>query len=132
MQLTLTLIGGYDAGLLFCAAVKRSLKRSIRGAARFKFLQSRTPKWANKKSIRHIYKKARKLTALSRENDKSPGVLYSVDHIVPLNHPLVCGLHVESNLRVMLLAENQAKGNAWWPDMWGVQTVLELCQEGTP
>jgi hypothetical protein len=40
-----------------------------------------------------------------------------VDHIVPLNHPLVCGLHNEFNLEVVSTDYNQYKKDRFWPDM---------------
>ena len=40
-----------------------------------------------------------------------------VDHIVPLQSPLVCGLHVHDNLRVILAVDNASKANRHWPDM---------------
>lgn len=39
------------------------------------------------------------------------GPLYELDHVVPLVHPDVCGLHVPWNLRVVLKKTNRAKGN---------------------
>lgn len=68
------------------------------------------PAWANRAAIVEIYKFARQQT-------KALGEVHSVDHIVPLKHPLVCGLHVEHNLRVIPQRENASKGNRWWPDM---------------
>lgn len=61
---------------------------------------------------------------LSVQRTAETGIQHSVDHIVPLRHPLVCGLHCPANLRVAPLAENQAKGNRWWPDMPEQQTEL--------
>jgi hypothetical protein len=69
-----------------------------------------TPKWADLKAIEAIYVEA------MRRSQKT-GKKYSVDHIVPLRSPLVCGLHCEANLRVMLLSENCKRANRYWPDM---------------
>lgn len=40
---------------------------------------------------------------------------YEVDHIIPLYHPDVCGLHCVSNLQILDKATNQAKGNKFAP-----------------
>lgn len=60
--------------------------------------KSRTPSWANQKSIREIYELAQAMGM-------------SVDHIVPLQGASVCGLHVENNLQLLTASENSAKGN---------------------
>lgn len=41
------------------------------------------------------------------------GVKYEVDHIVPLIHPQICGLHNEWNLRVIPEEENRVKSNIY-------------------
>lgn len=46
------------------------------------------------------------------------GIQHQVDHIVPLRHPLVCGLHCEANLQVIPALDNQRKSNRIWPNMW--------------
>lgn len=40
---------------------------------------------------------------------------YVLDHIVPLKHPLVCGLHVPWNLRVVLRKTNDKKRSHFEP-----------------
>ena len=63
-----------------------------------------TPKWANLKQIEGIYKLAQYLT-------EKHGRQIHVDHIVPLQNPLVCGLHVEDNLQLLYADENLSKSN---------------------
>lgn len=41
------------------------------------------------------------------------GLRYEIDHVIPLRHPLVCGLHVPDNVRVVLRKTNAKKGNSW-------------------
>jgi hypothetical protein len=36
---------------------------------------------------------------------------FHVDHVIPLRHPLVCGLHAHTNLRVVPALVNLKKGN---------------------
>lgn len=58
------------------------------------------PKWADTVAINEIYKKASVLGM-------------HVDHIVPLIHPKVCGLHVENNLQLLTPFQNFQKNNRW-------------------
>ncbi|PFH12913.1 hypothetical protein [Burkholderia sp. JKS000303] len=75
-----------------------------------------TPPWADMRAIRTVYDEAARLTF-------ETGVFHEVDHIVPLNHPRVCGLHVHWNLRAIPAGPNNAKGNTWCPE----QLELDLC-----
>lgn len=36
---------------------------------------------------------------------------YEVDHIVPIKHPLVCGLHSITNLQYLTILDNRSKSN---------------------
>jgi hypothetical protein len=76
---------------------------------RAKKLQA-TPAWANQFFIDEVYD-------LAQLRTEATGFQWDVDHIVPLNHKKVCGLHVEFNLRVIPATINQKKGNRHWPDM---------------
>ena len=59
-----------------------------------------TPSWVDLSTILKIYKRAAKAGK-------------QVDHIVPLQHPLVCGLHVPWNLQLLTPQENQSKNNTF-------------------
>lgn len=71
---------------------------------------SAIPKWANHFFIGEIYD-------LSRRRTAATGFLWHVDHIVPLNSKIVCGLHCEQNLQVIPAVKNYEKNNTVWPDM---------------
>lgn len=68
------------------------------------------PVWADLDAIHAMYVEAQRM-------QRDSGIQHHVDHVVPLIHPLVCGLHCEANLRVIEAEENVRKGNRWWPDM---------------
>ena len=57
-----------------------------------------TPSWANLDIIREIYANAEGM---------------HVDHIIPLQGELVCGLHVENNLQYLTPKENLQKSNTF-------------------
>jgi hypothetical protein len=61
------------------------------------------PPWANYGLMQSLYVISDALTDI--------GHPHQVDHIYPLIHPRLCGLHVPWNLRVVPTALNQAKGN---------------------
>ncbi len=61
-------------------------------------MREATPPWANMDEIRRIYEAA-------------AAADMTVDHIVPLRHALVCGLHVANNLQVISAKENYEKSN---------------------
>jgi hypothetical protein len=67
-------------------------------------LRIATPAWADRAQMGDLYKEAR---AITRES----GILHVVDHIVPLHHRLVCGLHVPANLRIVSERTNAEKHN---------------------
>ena len=69
-----------------------------------------TPAWASKAKIAAIYELAEQQAKLSQE-------ITNVDHIVPLNSPLVCGLHTEDNLTIVIGQYNNRKNNRTWPNM---------------
>jgi len=72
------------------AAYNISHKRSVKNA---------TPLWADMENINEFYARARALGL-------------TVDHEIPLRGRMVCGLHVENNLRMLTHSENASKSNA--------------------
>lgn len=87
------------------ASKKRNRASATALQAKRKAQQKRAvPAWANLKLIREIYIRA---AAESK----------TVDHIVPLQSSLVCGLHCETNLQLLSKLGNSQKYNLHWPDM---------------
>lgn len=79
-------------------ALNRTRVRAY-GAERRALKLRATPSWSETEEIRLFYAEC------------PDG--YHVDHIIPLNHPKVCGLHVLANLQYLPARENLSKGNKW-------------------
>lgn len=78
-----------------------------RNANRRALRQKAEPKWLTKdqkQDCKAMYTLASKLEVLC-------GIKYHVDHIVPLNSDVVCGLHVPWNLQVLAAPLNLSKSN---------------------
>ena len=73
-----------------------------KNALRKATLLKATPAWADLVKIKEIYKKC--------------PAGYHVDHIIPLQNDLVCGLHIETNLRVIHARDNLVKSNKFTVD----------------
>lgn len=71
--------------------------------------QQAMPSWVDRSELKAIY-------AESRRVSEATGIKHHVDRIVPLKNPLVCGLHVPANLRIIPALENQAKSNKLLPE----------------
>lgn len=81
---------------------KNRVKVYAKIAARVRRVRQATPPWASLKEIRAFY------------GNRPDGM--TVDHIVPLKHPNVCGLHVPWNLQYLTKSENSRKGNRHYPE----------------
>lgn len=67
------------------------------------------PPWVDRKALYALHEQAQALT-------RTTGRPHQLDHIVPLNHPRVCGLTVPWNLQIMEKGPNMAKSNHWCPE----------------
>ena len=62
------------------------------------------PSWAKKSDIIDIYNQAQRRSLIK-------GIKYHVDHVYPLRHPRLCGLHVSWNLQIITAKKNMTKSN---------------------
>ena len=67
------------------------------------------PPWVDLKELRAMKARAAWETTMS-------GKLHVLDHIVPVTHPLVCGLTVPWNLRIVPWDTNLSKSNEFSPE----------------
>lgn len=68
-----------------------------------------TPPWVSHKEMMKLQAEKIALT-------KSSGIKHVLDHIIPLNHPMVCGLNVPWNIQIVPWWHNAAKGNKFSPN----------------
>ena len=116
-QLTLALTMGFHAGPLFIVNKRRAPVihgGTLGGKRRRRRERKNTPKWAQqgemKAKVRALYREAKRLTL-------ETGEMHVVDHIVPLDGKIVCGLHWHVNMEVTHWLPNAKKGWGTWPDM---------------
>tara|TARA_R110000868_G_scaffold5782_1_gene33931 strand:- start:12175 stop:12609 length:435 start_codon:yes stop_codon:yes gene_type:complete len=76
-----------------------------------------TPRWVDFDALKCIILDA---AALSLKT----GVKHSVDHRIPLRHPLVCGLNVPWNLQILTVGDNSRKGNNFDTETADVSMIL--------
>jgi hypothetical protein len=65
---------------------------------RTRYVQQAKPKWVDEEKLLAFYTLAVELGL-------------EVDHIIPIKHKNVCGLHVPANLQLLTRSENAKKGN---------------------
>jgi hypothetical protein len=87
------------------ASYRKRPHKAVAGCAKRRAgMMQATPSWADQAAIEAFYAEARRLTI-------ETGVPHEVDHIDPLTHEALCGLHVPANLRVITRFENRSKAN---------------------
>lgn len=85
-------------------ATRNPTRGQINSKKRMEAIKRATPSWFEKNKVAGKYKTAKRLSELT-------GIPHSVDHIIPLRSPIVCGLHCNDNLRVITLEDNMRKLN---------------------
>ncbi|RWZ87292.1 MAG: hypothetical protein EO766_12265 [Hydrotalea sp. AMD] len=85
-------------------------KQQNYNAVRRAMVKRAIPLWVDMDKVVSVYKESVRLT-------NETGIIHHVDHIIPLSHPLVCGLHVENNLQVLEGVENMSKSNMFSIDL---------------
>lgn len=88
------------------ASSGRAQKNAKEAARRAKKSEA-TPNWLSDNQMADI----KAMYALAKKFERLCGVKYHVDHIIPLNNPDVCGLHVPWNLQVLPAKTNLKKSN---------------------
>lgn len=84
--------------------IKHKIEANVHSSKRRASKLNATSKWADVSKIKQIY--------CDRINKEIlTGKKYEVDHIVPLQSDVVCGFHVEYNLRIISASENRRKSN---------------------
>ena len=67
---------------------------------------NRTPSWLTKEDLAKIEDVYR----MARRRSEVEGIMYHVDHIIPLQGKDISGLHIPSNLQILRARDNLIKG----------------------
>jgi len=97
-------------------------KINARNVLRYSNKKKATPAWADSKKIEHIY-------IFAKAKEHLTGNKMHVDHIIPLQSDIVCGLHVENNLQILSAFDNISKGNKLDEYFIGLQNQTQAAPE---
>ena len=86
-------------------------KHAAAQSKRRKTIKNAQPSWASQQYIEDLYVNAAEANAIFKSVGVKPD--FEIDHIVPLQHSKVCGLHVEHNLQILRAKENRTKSNTF-------------------
>ena len=80
---------------------------TLRSLERRRTIKNQTPAWNDRAKMLAIYAEC------SKRNELAGYIKWHVDHIVPLRGKNVWGLHVHTNLRIILASKNLTKSNKY-------------------
>lgn len=96
----------------------KETRKIDRNSRRKREMEAMTP-WVNKAHLKTEYAYASRLNRINAMKGPVPKEKKKVvDHLIPLRHPLVCGLHVPDNLKVVNAGDNLRKSNYFDPKDW--------------
>ncbi len=98
---------------------RKRVRKEAKQRRRFQKMYA-TPEWGNTEDIGALKKKCRELNSYG-------DTVFVIDHIDPLLHPLICGLHFVGNMQIITSEENALKSNHFKPysiDVFGLRTEL--------